>query len=83
MHNPPHPGEVLREGWLAPLGLTVTAAAEALGVTRSALAAILAGDERIDERITPAVALSLAMTFDTTPQSCLDQQALHDRWRAR
>ena len=37
MHNPPHPGEILRAMYLAPLDLTVTAAAEGLGVTRKAL----------------------------------------------
>lgn len=41
MHNPPHPGEVLRELCLEPLGLTVTAAAEALGVSRKTLSAVL------------------------------------------
>lgn len=39
MHNPPHPGEVLRELCLEPLDLTVTAAAEALGVSRKTLSA--------------------------------------------
>ena len=34
MHHPPHPGTVLLDGWIAPLALTVTAAADALGVTR-------------------------------------------------
>ena len=37
MHDPPHPGEILRELYLKPLGLTITAAAEGLGVTRKAL----------------------------------------------
>lgn len=41
MHNPPHLGEVLRELCLEPLGLTVTAAAEALGVSRKKLSAVL------------------------------------------
>jgi len=41
MHNPAHPGEVLREAYLKPLGLTVTAAADALGVTRKALSDLL------------------------------------------
>ncbi|MGB1203209.1 MAG: HigA family addiction module antitoxin, partial [Alloalcanivorax venustensis] len=43
MHNPPHPGEVIKELCLDPLGLTVTAAAEALGVSRKTLSAILNG----------------------------------------
>ena len=40
MHNPPHPGEVLRELCLKPLGLTVTQAARALGVSRKTLSGI-------------------------------------------
>ncbi|HBT84008.1 MAG TPA: addiction module antidote protein, HigA family, partial [Desulfuromonas sp.] len=37
MHNPPHPGETIRQLCLEPLGLTVTEAAKALGVSRKAL----------------------------------------------
>ena len=43
MHNPPHPGEVIRELCLEPLGLSVTEAAEGLGVSRKTLSAILNG----------------------------------------
>ncbi len=43
MHNPPHPGEVLRELCIKPMALSVTRAAEALGVTRKTLSAILNG----------------------------------------
>ena len=41
MHNPPHPGETLREDVLPALGLTVTEAAAQLGVTRAALSRVL------------------------------------------
>jgi addiction module HigA family antidote len=43
MHNPPHPGEILKSPCLEPLGLTVTAAAKALGVSRKTPSAILNG----------------------------------------
>lgn len=43
MHNPPHPGEVLKELCLEPLGITVTEAAKALGVSRKTLSATLNG----------------------------------------
>lgn len=43
MHNPPHPGEVLRELCLEPMGLSVTAAAEALRVSQKTLSAVLNG----------------------------------------
>jgi len=78
MHNPPHPGEVLREGWIEPLGLTVTAAAEALGVTRKTLSSILNGRAGI----TPTMALRLSRAFDTTAESWLDQQMQYDLWHA-
>ena len=41
MHNPPHPGEIIREFCIQPLGLTVTEAAKAVGVTRKTLSALL------------------------------------------
>ena len=41
MKDPPHPGEIIREEVIRPLGLSVTAAASALGVTRQALSAFL------------------------------------------
>ena len=56
MHNPPHPGEVLRELCLEPLGLSVTRAAEALGVSRKTLSAIV--NERAG--ISPEMAIRLS-----------------------
>ena len=79
MHNPPHPGEVLRELCLEPLGLTVTAAAEALGVSRKTLSAILNGRAGIS----PEMALRLGKALDTTPESWLSQQVQYDLWEAR
>ena len=58
MHNPPHPGEVIRELCLTPLNLSVTAAAEGLGVSRKQLSAILNGRGSISSEM--AVRLSLA-----------------------
>ena len=43
MHNPPHPGEIIRDQCLEPLGLSVTDAAKGLGVTRKALSELLNG----------------------------------------
>ncbi len=78
MHNPRHPGEVLRELCLAPLGLTVTAAAKALEVSRKTLSNLLDGRAGIS----PEMALRLSIAFDTTPESWLEQQLQHDLWRA-
>lgn len=77
-HNPPHPGEVLRELCLEPLGVSVTEAAEALGVSRKTLSAILNGRAGIS----PEMALRLSIAFDTSPESWLNQQTQYDLWRA-
>ncbi|MCK5352273.1 HigA family addiction module antidote protein, partial [bacterium] len=70
MHNPPHPGEIIRELCFEPLELSVTEAAEGLGVSRKTLSAILNGHAGIS----PEMALRLSMAFDTTPESWLNQQ---------
>jgi addiction module HigA family antidote len=76
MHNPPHPGEVLKEFCLEPLGLSVTRAAEALGVSRKTLSAILNGRAGIS----PEMALRLSKAFGTSPESWLNQQMHYDLW---
>ena len=78
MHQPPHPGEILRELCLAPLGLSVTVAAESLGVSRNTLSAILNGRAGIS----PEMAIRLSIAFDTTAESWLHQQMHHDLWLA-
>jgi addiction module HigA family antidote len=79
MHNPPHPGEVIRELCLEPLELSVTEAAEGLGVSRKTLSAILNGRAGIS----PEMALRLSIAFDTTPESWLNQQTQYDLWTAK
>jgi addiction module HigA family antidote len=76
MHNPPHPGEVIRGLCLEPLGLNVTEAAEALGVARKTLSAILNGRAGIS----PEMALRLSIAFDTSPESWMNQQTQYDLW---
>jgi addiction module HigA family antidote len=78
MHNPPHPGEVLRELCLEPLGLTVTDAAKALGVSRKTLSAILNGRAGIS----PEMAVRLSIAFGTSAESWLNQQIQYDLWLA-
>jgi len=74
MHNPPHPGEVLRTLCLQPLGLTVTHAAAALGVSRKTLSSILNGRAGIS----PEMAMRLSMAFNTTAESWLRLQLQYD-----
>ena len=78
MHNPPHPGEVLRELCLEPLGITVTEAAEALSVSRKTLSAIL--NRRAG--ISPEMAVRLSIAFDTSAESWMNQQTQYDLWLA-
>ena len=78
MHNPPHPGEILRSLCIEPLGLTVTDAAKALGVSRKTLSAIL--NRRAG--ISPEMAVRLSIAFNTTSESWLNQQVQHDLWLA-
>lgn len=79
MHNPPHPGEIIRELCLVPMGLSVTAAAKALGVSRKTLSELLNGKSGIS----PEMAIRLSIAFKTTPESWLSQQMQHDLWKAR
>jgi len=78
MHNPPHPGEVLKHLCLEPLNLTVTETARALGVSRKTLSAILNGRSSV----TPEMAIRLSLAFNSSAESWLNQQLQYDLWRA-
>ena len=79
MHNPPHPGGVIKRLYLEPLGVTVTAAARALGVTRKNLSELLNGHIGIS----PEMAIRLSKAFNTTPESWLNKQQDYDLWHAQ
>jgi addiction module HigA family antidote len=78
MYNPPHPGEILKELCLEPLGISVTAAAQGLGVSRKTLSSILNGRAGIS----PEMAVRLSIAFNTSSESWLTQQSQYDLWRA-
>ena len=78
MHDPPHPGEVLKELCLEPLGLTVTDAAKALGVSRKTLSMVVNGRAGMS----PEMAIRLSIAFDTSAESWLNQQIQFDLWQA-
>ena len=78
MHNPPHPGEVIKELCLDPLKLTVTAAAEGLGVSRRTLSTLLNGHAGIS----PDMAIRLSKAFGRSPESWLQLQLQYDLWEA-
>ncbi|MBS0430820.1 MAG: HigA family addiction module antidote protein [Proteobacteria bacterium] len=76
-HNPPHPGEVLAGLWMEPLGMTVTAVADALGVSRKTISKIVNGNGAV----TPEMALRLELAFGASAQSWLGHQAAFDLWQ--
>jgi len=78
MHNPPHPGEVIKELCIEPLGLSVTEAAKALGVSRKTLSSIINGKSGIS----PEMAVRLSIAFNTSSESWLNQQSQYDLWLA-
>ena len=69
---------MLRELCLEPLGLNVSEAARALGVSRKTLSSILNGRAGIS----PEMAVRLSIAFDTSAESWLNQQTQYDLWRA-
>lgn len=79
MHNPPHPGEIIREMCIDPLNLTITEAAESLGITRKTLSMLLNGKSGIS----PEMALRLSKVFGRTPEGWLRLQLQYDLWRAK
>ena len=80
MHNPAHPGAIIREDLLKPLDLNVTAAAEALGVSRKTLSKIL--NER--GAVTAEMAMRLELAFGKpNAEHWLKLQAAYDLWHAR
>jgi antitoxin HigA-1 len=78
MKNPPHPGRIVREECLQPLGLGVTAGAKVLGVSRQALNNLVNGRAGIS----PEMAIRLAKAFGSTAQTWLRMQSNYDLARA-
>ena len=79
MRNPPHPGGIIRRQCLEPLGLSVTAAAKGLAVTRQALS------DLVNERagVSVDMAIRLAKAFGSSPETWLGLQMAYDLWQAR
>ena len=79
MHNPAHPGEVLKELWLEPMGITVTDAAERLRVARKTVSKIV----NAHGSITPEMAIRIEIVFGSTAETWLNMQAAYDIWQMR
>jgi len=79
MHNPPHPGEFIRETYIAPFEISVRAIAESLDVSPSTLNRLINGQSGIS----PTMALRLAKALGRSPESWLAMQYNYDLWFAR
>lgn len=79
MKNPPHPGRSIRNACLEPLGLSVTAGAKVLGVSRQTLNNVINGKTGIS----PEMAIRLSKAFGSTAETWLRMQLAYDLTAAR
>jgi antitoxin HigA-1 len=79
MHNPPHPGEFIREVYLEPHGLSLRVLAGKLGVAPSTLNRVVSGKSGIS----PEMALRLSLVLGRSAESWLAMQDSYDLWQAR
>ena len=82
MHNPPHPGETLRDDVLPALGLTVTEAARQLGVTRAALSRVLNGKAAVSPEMALRLQRWLGVDRGGRASVWLAMQSARDLWLA-
>ena len=79
MHNPCHPGEIVKYECLEPLGLTVTRAARGLGISRQKLSDLVNGKTGVSADL----AIRLSLAFGSSPETWLGMQSAYDLWQAR
>ena len=79
MHNPPHPGEFIREVYVVPFEVSVRRIADNLGVSPSTLNRLLNGQSNIS----PEMTLRLSKALGRSPESWLAMQDNYDLWHAR
>ena len=77
MHNPPHPGEILKGLWLEPMDVSITDAAKSIGVSRKTLSKII----NKKGNITPEMAVRLSIALGSSPESWLGHQMAYDLWK--
>ena len=83
LHNPPHPGETLREDILPALGLSVTDAANQLGVARPSLSKVLNGHVAISPEMALRIEKWLGVENGGSADVWLAEQTAYDLWQAR
>ena len=79
MHNPPHPGEFIKEIYIKPFGISSRKVAESLGVSPSTFNRVL----NCSSNISPEMALRLSKSLGRTPESWLAMQDQYDLWHAK
>ena len=79
MKNPPHPGRIVRQDCIEPLGLTITEAAKVLGVTRQALNNVVNGKAGIS----PEMAVRLSKAFGSSAEMWVRLQSNYDLSQVR
>ena len=82
MHNPPHPGLIIKEDILPALGLGLTEAAHQLGVTRTALSRLMNGRSAISPDMALRIEKWLGVKNGGSADVWLSQHARYDRWHA-
>ncbi len=79
MHNPPHPGEFIRETYIEPFDISIRSLAESLGVSPSTLARVVG----MRSAVSPEMALRLSKALGRSPESWLAMQHNFDLWQAK
>jgi antitoxin HigA-1 len=79
MYNPAHPGEILLEGYIKELGLSISSTALMLGISRKHLSNIV----NCKVPITPEIALKIGKCFKTSAEIWLQEQLAYDLWHAQ
>ncbi len=79
MHNPPHPGEFIKEIYLSPFNISVRTVAEKLNVSPSTFNRLV----NKESNISPEMALRLSKTLGRTPESWLSMQDSFNLWHAK
>jgi len=79
MHNPPHPGEFIRETYIEPFDISIRSLAESLGVSPSTLTRIVS----LRSGVSPEMALRLSKALGRSAESWLAMQHNYDLWQAK
>ena len=78
-HNPPHPGEFIKETYIDPLNISLRKVALDLDVAPSTFSRLINGEADLS----PEMALKLSKAFGRTPESWMQMQANYELWRAK